>query len=91
MVQGPSPSVVIGLIADDDSTKIPEDNVPASDNPDGKGFSDLVQKGLKLAYEHRGAIMSAAAPHVKKLFGGSMGGQVDGGWVSAGSLKHRRA
>ena len=91
VVQGPSPAVVLGLIADDDSTKIPEDNVPASDNADGKGFSDLIQKGLKLAYEHRGAIMSAAAPHVKKLIGGSMGGQVDGGWVSAGGLKHRRS
>ena len=91
VVQGPSPAVVLGLIADDDSTKIPEDNVPDSDNADGKGFSDLIQKGLKLAYEHRGAFMSAAAPHVKKLMGGAYGGQVDGGWVSAGSLKHRRA
>jgi len=87
VVQGPAPAVVLGLIADDDSTKIPEDNVPASDNPDGKGFSDLVQKGLQLAYQHRGAIMSAAAPHVKKLFGGDL----SGGMISAGSLKHRRA
>ena len=91
IVQGPSPSVVLGLVADENSTKIPEDAVPDSDNPDGKGFSDLVQKGLKLAYEHRGAIMSAAAPHVKKLFGGSMGGQIDGGFISAGALKHRRS
>ena len=91
VVSGPSPAVVLGLVADEGSTKIPEDAVPDSDNPDGKGFSDLVQKGLKLAYEHRGAIMSAAGPHVKKLFGGSMGGQIDGGFVSAGALKHRRA
>ena len=91
VVQGPSPAVVLGLIADDDSTKIPEDNVPDSDNADGKGFSDLIQKGLKLAYEHRGAIMSAAAPHVKKLMGGAYGGQVDGGIISAGGLKHRRS
>ena len=87
IVQGPSPAVVLGLVADEDSTKIPEDNVPDSDNPDGKGFSDLVQKGLKLAYEHRGAIMSAAAPHVKKLFGGDL----SGGMISAGALKHRRS
>ena len=87
IVQGPSPAVVLGLVADEDSTKIPEDNVPDSDNPDGKGFSDLVQKGLQLAYQHRGAIMSAAAPHVKKLFGGDL----SGGMISAGSLKHRRA
>ena len=91
VVSGPSPAVVLGLVADENSTKIPEDAVPDSDNPDGKGFGDLIQKGLKLAYEHRGAIMSAAAPHVKKLIGGSMGGQVDGGWVSAGALKHRRS
>ena len=91
VVQGPSPAVVLGLVADEDSTKIPEDAVPDSDNADGKGFSDLIQKGLKLAYEHRGAIYDAAKPHVKKLIGGSMGGQVDGGWVSAGGLKHRRA
>ncbi len=90
IVQGPSPSVVLGLIADDDSTKIPEDNVPDSDNADGKGFGDLIQKGLKLAYEHRGAIMEHAGPHVKKLFGGEMGGNVSGGIISAGKL-HRRA
>ncbi len=91
IVQGPSPAVVLGLVADEDSTKIPEDNIPDSDNPDGKGFSDLVQKGLKLAYEHRGAIYDAAKPHVKKLFGGEMGGSVSGGIISAGGLKHRRA
>ena len=93
VVQGPSPAVVLGLVADEGSTKIPEDSVPDSDNPDGKGFSDLVQKGLKLAYEHRGAIMSAAGPHVKKLFGsgGSMGGAISGGQIEAGGLKHRRA
>ena len=96
-MQGPSPAVVLGLIADDDSTKIPEDNVPDSDNVDGKGFGDLIQKGLKLAYQHRGAIMEHATPHIKKLFGGSMGemggmgGNVSGGIISAGGLKHRRA
>ena len=93
VVQGPSPAVVLGLIADDDSTKIPEDNVPDSDNADGKGFSDLIQKGLKLAYEHRGAIYDAAKPHVKKLFGsgGAYGGEITGGIISAGALRHRRA
>ena len=91
VVQGPAPAVVLGLIADDSSTKIPEDAVPDSDNVDGKGFSDLIQKGLKLAYQHRGAIMEHAGPHVKKLFGGSMGDGVSGGIISAGGLKHRRA
>lgn len=89
VVQGPSPAVVLGLVADESSTKIPEDAVPDSDNADGKGFSDLIQKGLKLAYQHRDVIMSAAAPHIKKLMGS--GGSIDGGMVSAGALKHRRA
>ncbi len=84
---------MLGLVADENSTKIPEDNVPDSDNPDGKGFSDLIQKGLKLAYDHRGAIYDAAKPHLKKLMGsgGSMGGFISGGQIEAGSLKHRRS
>ena len=89
-VQGPSPAVVLGLIVDEDSTKIPEDSMPAGPI-DGKKFGSLVQKGLKLAYDNRDAIYNAAKPHLKKL----MGGGVSGGIISAGSMTgaglHRRA
>ncbi len=84
-VQGPSPAVVLGLIADEDSTKIPEDSLPAGPI-DGKGFGSLVQKGLKLAYDNRDAIYNVAKPHLKKL----MGGAVSAGAMSGGAV-HRRA
>ena len=80
-VQGPAPAVVLGLIADEDSVKIPEDSLPKTGGVDGQGFSSLVQRGLKLAYDNRDAIYGAAKPHLKKLMGGA---------VSAGAV-HRRA
>ena len=73
-VQGPSPAVVLGLIADEDSVKIPEDSLPKTGGVDGQGFSSLVQKGLKLAYDNRSAIYDAAKPHLKKLMGGAVSG-----------------
>ncbi len=77
---------MLGLIADEDSTKIPEDSLPKTGGIDGQGFSSLVQKGLKLAYDNRDAIYSAAKPHLKKL----MGGAVSAGAMSGGAV-HRRA
>ena len=85
-VQGPAPAVVLGLIADEDSVKIPEDSLPKSGGVDGQGFSSLVQKGLKLAYDNRDAIYNVAKPHLKKL----MGGAVSAGAMSGGAA-HRRA
>ena len=86
VVQGPAPAVVLGLIADEDTTKIPEDSLQKNGDVDGLGFSSLVQKGLKLAYDNRDAIYGAAKPHLKKL----MGGAVSAGAMSGGAV-HRRA
>ena len=77
---------MLGLIADEDSVKIPEDSLPKTGGVDGQGFSSLVQKGLKLAYDNRDAIYNVAKPHLKKL----MGGAVSAGAMSGGAA-HRRA
>ena len=101
-VLGPSPAEVLSLTADIDSaTKIPEE--AAGEAPvDGKGFSDLLSKGLSLAYEHRDKIMEHAAPHlmkagqhiIRKFRGGAItGGATSAGDMSAGALSagHYRA
>ena len=101
-VLGPSPAEVLSLTADiDGAVKVPEE--AAGEAPvDGKGFSDLLSKGLSLAYEHRDKIMEHAAPHlmkagqhiIRKFRGGAItGGATSAGDISAGALSagHYRA
>ena len=82
-VSGVSPEVVLALTANDDTVKVPEDGAGDGEGVEGKGFSDLVSRGVKMLYDNRAVIL----PHVKKL----LGGDISGGQVSAGALRHKRA
>ena len=71
VINGPAPSTVLALTADG-SAKVDEQDLPDSAaNVHGKGFSDLLSKGLKLAMNHiRPEHVVAGFNALKKHVGG---------------------
>ena len=86
VINGPAPSTVLALTADA-SSKVDENDLPDSAaNVHGKGFSDLLSKGLKLAMsqirpEHVVAGFNALKKHVG---GGAMHPRAHGAGISLG-------
>ncbi len=84
-VLGPSPSEVLSLTASGD--KVDESELPEGNSPTGKGFMDVLSRGLSLVAKHvKPEHLTMAHSYLKNKFGGG----VSGGGVSGGEL-HRRA
>jgi len=85
-VLGPSPSEVLSLTASGD--KVDESELPEGNSPTGKGFMDILSRGLSLVAKHvKPEHLTMAHSYLKDKFGGA----VSGGGVSGGGLHHRRA
>ena len=86
-VLGPSPSEVLSLTASGD--KIDENDLPEGNTPTGKGFMDVLSRGLSLVAKHvKPEHLQMAHSYLKNKFGS--GGAVSGGGISGGGV-HRRA
>jgi len=84
-VLGPSPSEVLSLTASGD--KIDEHDLPEGNTPTGKGFMDVLSRGLSLVAKHvKPEHLQMAHGYLKSKFGGA----VSGGGISGGAV-HRRA
>ena len=89
-VLGPSPSEVLSLTASGD--KIDEHDLPEGNTPTGKGFMDVLSRGLSLVAKHvKPEHLQMAHSYLKNKFGGAVsGGGISGGGISGGGV-HRRA
>jgi hypothetical protein len=84
-VLGPSPSEVLSLTASGD--KVDENDLPEGNTPTGKGFMDVLSRGLSLVAKHvKPEHLMAAHGYLKNKFGGA----VSGAGISGGGV-HRRA
>ncbi len=86
-VLGPSPSEVLSLTASGD--KVDESELPEGNSPTGKGFMDVLSRGLSLVAKHvKPEHIHAGMKFLKDKYGS--GGAISGAGISGGGL-HRRA